>query len=211
MTRRENEMTLPRPKGAARASGSSTFLWHLSQKKKRKKPSWESHMKGPISERFWDVTFTVKFDCSCGVSNGPTKIQTYTRPVAEFQIRQYRGANKGLHVLLSRTKAGPGRTVKQEQEEISRNHVQTFICHSVCGGPSHSHPMKQTIILNLFVNLHAPPFLPSFPFNHVVRPTAAVWMEMPCLLYGRATIYKLRNLGYQLGEFCVIIPSHWPA
>ena len=43
----------------------------------------------------------------------------------------YRGANKGLHVLLSRTQAGPGRTVKQEQEQISRNHVQTFICLSV--------------------------------------------------------------------------------
>ena len=27
--------------------------------------------------------------------------------------------------------AGPGRTVKQEQEEISRNHVQTFISPSV--------------------------------------------------------------------------------
>ena len=40
----------------------------------------------------------------------------------------YRGENKGLYVLLSRTQAGPGRTVKQEQEEISRNHVQTFIC-----------------------------------------------------------------------------------
>ena len=34
---------------------------------------------------------------------------------------RYRGANKGLHVLLSRTQAGPGRTVKQEQEDISRN------------------------------------------------------------------------------------------
>ena len=43
----------------------------------------------------------------------------------------YRGANKGVHVLLSRTQAGPGITVKQEQEEISRNHVQTFICLSV--------------------------------------------------------------------------------
>ena len=38
----------------------------------------------------------------------------------------YRGVNKGLHVLLSRTQGGPGRTVKQEQEEISRNHVQAF-------------------------------------------------------------------------------------
>ena len=42
-----------------------------------------------------------------------------------------RGVNKGLYVLLSRIQAEPGRTVKQEQEEISRNHVQTFICLSV--------------------------------------------------------------------------------
>ena len=42
-----------------------------------------------------------------------------------------RGVNKGLYVLLSRTQAGPGRTVKQEQEEISRNHLQTFISPSV--------------------------------------------------------------------------------
>ena len=41
------------------------------------------------------------------------------------------GGNKGLFVLLSRTQAGPGRTVRQEQEEISRNHVQTFISPSV--------------------------------------------------------------------------------
>ena len=39
----------------------------------------------------------------------------------------YRGVNKGLYVLLSRTQAEPGRIVKQEQEEISRNDVQTFI------------------------------------------------------------------------------------
>ena len=31
-----------------------------------------------------------------------------------------------MYLLLSRTQAGPGRTVKQEQEEISRNHVHTF-------------------------------------------------------------------------------------
>ena len=46
-------------------------------------------------------------------------------------LDDYRGVNKGLFVLLSRTQAGPGRTVKQEQEEISRNHVQTFISPSV--------------------------------------------------------------------------------
>ena len=30
-------------------------------------------------------------------------------------------------------------------------------------------------------------------------------------LSGSALLTKLRNLGHQLGEFCVIIPSHWPA
>ena len=36
-----------------------------------------------------------------------------------------------MPILLSNSQAGPGRTVKQEQEEISRNHVQTFIYLSV--------------------------------------------------------------------------------
>ena len=36
-----------------------------------------------------------------------------------------------MQILLSRTQAGPGKTVKQEQEHISRNHVQTFSGGSV--------------------------------------------------------------------------------
>ena len=44
----------------------------------------------------------------------------------------YRGANKGLYVLLSRTQAEPGRTVKQEQEEISCNHIPRIFLSSVC-------------------------------------------------------------------------------
>ena len=36
-----------------------------------------------------------------------------------------------MQILLSNSQAGPGSTVKQEQEEILRNHVQTFICLSV--------------------------------------------------------------------------------
>ena len=40
----------------------------------------------------------------------------------------YRGGNNnGVFVLLSRTQAGTGRAVKEEQEEITRNHVHTFI------------------------------------------------------------------------------------
>ena len=36
-----------------------------------------------------------------------------------------------MQILLSNSQAGPGRTVKQEQEESYRNHVQTFIPGSV--------------------------------------------------------------------------------
>ena len=36
----------------------------------------------------------------------------------------YRGEDKGLFVLLSRTQAGPGRKAKQGQKEISRNHIE---------------------------------------------------------------------------------------
>ena len=50
---------------------------------------------------------------------------------AHKPVRTYRGVNKGLYVLLSRIQAEPGRTVKQEQEEIYHNHVQTFIYLSV--------------------------------------------------------------------------------
>ena len=42
-----------------------------------------------------------------------------------------KGELTGLYVLLSRTQAGPGRTVKQEQEEISPNHVQRINLISV--------------------------------------------------------------------------------
>ena len=41
-------------------------------------------------------------------------------------MKYKREPGKGMQILLSRTLAGPGRTVKQEQEEISRNHVQNF-------------------------------------------------------------------------------------
>ena len=43
----------------------------------------------------------------------------------------YRGEKKGWSILLSRTQAKPDRTVKEEQEEISRNHVPTIILFPV--------------------------------------------------------------------------------
>ena len=41
-------------------------------------------------------------------------------------IPQYRDRLKGVQILLSNSQAGQDRKVMQEQEEISRNHVQPF-------------------------------------------------------------------------------------
>ena len=45
----------------------------------------------------------------------------------------YRDEIYSLQNLLSMTQAGPGRTVKQEQEENSPNHVQRLNLNSVQG------------------------------------------------------------------------------
>ena len=48
-----------------------------------------------------------------------------TRPLLQKEgyVQKYRAEKKSLQILLSRTQTGPGRKVKQEREEISRNHV----------------------------------------------------------------------------------------
>ena len=43
----------------------------------------------------------------------------------------YRDEIYSLQILLSRTQAGPGRTVKHEQEDVSPNHVQRINLISV--------------------------------------------------------------------------------
>ena len=52
-----------------------------------------------------------------------------------------------MNILLSNSQAGPGRTVKQQQEEISRNHVQAFILGSVQGSAKEWFPgcMKRAL------------------------------------------------------------------
>ena len=52
-------------------------------------------------------------------------------------IDVYRAEKKYLQILLSRAQAGPGRKVKQEQEESSRNHVPRLFLGSVlyCSAP----------------------------------------------------------------------------
>ena len=54
------------------------------------------------------------------------RVSNSNLPCGRRQKRHYRAPGKSMFFLLSRTQTGPGRTVKQEQEEISRNHVQTL-------------------------------------------------------------------------------------
>ena len=46
-------------------------------------------------------------------------------------MEMYRDEIYSLQIQLSRTQAGPGRAVKEQQEQISRNHVQTIFGTSV--------------------------------------------------------------------------------
>ena len=55
----------------------------------------------------------------------------YTTVYKIIQGMYYRGPGKSMQMLLSNSQAGPGKTVMQEQEEISRNHIQAFLPGSV--------------------------------------------------------------------------------
>ena len=57
-----------------------------------------------------------------------TTIHNVTRLMSK---NKYRDEIYSLQILLSRTQTGPGRTVKQGQEEISPNHVQRINLISV--------------------------------------------------------------------------------
>ena len=41
----------------------------------------------------------------------------------EYRQQKYKARNKGVQILLSNGQAGADRIVKQEQDEISRNHI----------------------------------------------------------------------------------------
>ena len=47
----------------------------------------------------------------------------------KVEVEQSR--EKRFYILLGKAQAVPGRAIKQEQEEISLNHEQTLIAHSV--------------------------------------------------------------------------------
>ena len=74
---------------------------------------------------------TVSLSCPA-ITTAISKMQSGVRDVCRLSIMKMplppETTEEQIKVmLLSRTQAGPGITVKQEQEEISRNHVQTFI------------------------------------------------------------------------------------
>ena len=57
-------------------------------------------------------------------------ILPWALPIAQVSYA-LRARNKSIRILLSRTHAGPGRTVNQKQEDILPNHVLTIISGSV--------------------------------------------------------------------------------
>ena len=83
-------------------------------------------------------SLTTEFSPTTGVLDNHSLVyersceaRCWKNPVMSLMSTDYRGENKDLFVLLSNSQAGQGRTVKQEHEEISRNHEQTFIFPSV--------------------------------------------------------------------------------
>ena len=66
----------------------------------------------------------------CGMRANAT-YAPFRPPRHRQRLTTHREPGKGLQILLSRTQAGQGRKVKQEQEQISRNHVQAFSGASV--------------------------------------------------------------------------------
>ena len=64
--------------------------------------------------------------CTYDVCIGKGEKGTQKADEKTDKLCKYREWLKGMQILLSGTQAGPGRTGKQEQEQISRNHVQTF-------------------------------------------------------------------------------------
>ena len=67
----------------------------------------------------------------CQGPHHPLQGELEKRHASNLLNLNYRAEKKSLQILLSSTQAGPGRKVKQEQEEISRNHVPRLFLGSV--------------------------------------------------------------------------------
>ena len=84
---------------------------------------------------FWGP---VRPSAASNLFNLPSLPPRLTSPFLKGTRRKYRAEKKCLQILLSSTQAGPGRKVKQEEEEISRNHVPRLFLSSVLLAQVHS-------------------------------------------------------------------------
>ena len=79
----------------------------------------------------WDLADTSLKEAILPSVWPPGLFEMHTVAIDAIQRKQYRDEIYSLQKLLSRTQAGPGLTVEQEQDEISPNHVQRINLISV--------------------------------------------------------------------------------
>ena len=87
------------------------------------RPARQSQNADLAHRRVWPKLQSVRENCLAEATRERRGFLERCHNVTTGMSLTYRGANKGLHVLLSRTQAGPGRIIKQQQEYISCNHV----------------------------------------------------------------------------------------
>ena len=116
-----------------------------------------------------------------------------------------------MQILLSNSQAGPGRTVKQEQEEISRNHVQTFISPSVYArleSPKMDRTARKTQVRKARILITKPgpearepsPARPNHSHKSSTQPTAVLKIEGHC-----AEVVSARQLDHRRSVFSAAV------
>ena len=89
-------------------------------------------LEGRIHEVASDLAALVHCNDSISGCNKTYPSMVLIEKYNEYHLKGlYRDRLKSMLILLSRTQAGPGRAGKQEQEQISPNHLQAFWLISV--------------------------------------------------------------------------------
>ena len=116
----------------------------------------------------------------------------------------YRDEIYSLQNWLSRTQAGPGRTVKKEQEEISPNHVQRLNLISVWSILKILGWTKP-IVTNYTITYLSSLILTHFESDRLQRPSPGVDLGCVPLLPGFRPDLRLRAAG--VGDFVALAPA----
>ena len=114
--------------------------WEICQRDRRGIHKWHLRVEGRREGSKYDPnlqTSTFEIGYYKNTSNSPLR-QFSQAPNHGNSI--YRDRLKGVQILWSNSQAGPGRKVKQEQEDISRNHVQAFFPGSVWAARQMQYP-----------------------------------------------------------------------